>query len=155
MMSDCANVPTQNKIHAAPPKKISNARALARVDLLNSICWLHMDACWMLGWSAGAYVLATLTILTGFLTFRYVRRDITTIFVTMAINAWALMNASWMCSELAKEPALLIAAKTFFIAGDLCLVGALLSAKSRGEVVSAVFDRFRRLRFWRKEDALR
>lgn len=122
-------------------------RTLARVDLLNSVCWLHMDACWMLGLTNGAYLFAALTILTGFLTFKYIRRDITTMFVTLAINAWALMNASWMASELMKEPELLVAAKTFFAAGDLCLAGALLSAKSKGEVISAVFERFRRLRF--------
>lgn len=130
-----------------PTEKQRRERRLTNVETLNTVFWLHMDACWMAGFARPAYVFAALTVLTGFISLRYVKKDVALIFVTLALNAWALMNSTWMVSELAKEPELLVAAKTLFVVGDLCLVGAFFFAKVRSEVVSLVLGRFRRLRF--------
>ncbi len=104
------------------------------LDTLNSVSWFMMDAFWMLEKTSLGKVFVLPTILSGILLL-YIEKRRTVFWINLAINSWIWMNTFWMYERLAL-------ARISFGFGLLCVVAAILEAKSLRET----FSHFRRFR---------
>lgn len=122
---------------------------LAFSETVGSILWFFMDAAWMFEISFLAKVLITPTVLVNLSGFRYTERKLTGFFVTVAMNAWLIMNIFWMVSDLNKVDSLLIVARVMFIVGIGFLIAAIAKTGLDYQLLLEMLSRFRRLRIHR------
>jgi hypothetical protein len=125
----------------APPDGL-----LPVVETVGSVCWLAMDAGWMLGWRAVATVLVVPCLAAHALLFRFTPRTAVAVAVTASMNCWLGMNAAWMLGDVWAAPSLLVVAKLFCAAATLLLVVAFSRSRWRPEARLLLFAGFRRLR---------
>jgi hypothetical protein len=128
-----------------PPLSNPASRELV-TETVGSICWLAMDAAWMLGWRAAATVLIVPCLLGHLLLFRYTPRTLVAITVTASMNCWLAMNAAWMLGDLWAVAYLLAVAKFFCLTATALLALAFSQSRWRPEARQLLFAGFRRLR---------
>jgi len=116
------------------------------VETVGSVCWLAMDAAWMLGWRAAATALIVPCVLAHLLLFRFAPRTIVAMTVTASMNCWLGMNAVWMLGDIWALPCLLAVAKALCGAATTLLIIAFSQSRWRPEARLLLFAGFRRLR---------
>jgi hypothetical protein len=126
-------------------QKTADERTLI-VETVGSVCWLAMDAGWMLGWRAAATALIAPCLLAHLLLFRSTPRTVVAVTVTASMNGWLAMNAAWMLGDIWAVPALLAAAKVLCATATALLVVAFSRSRWRPEARLLLFAGFRRLR---------
>jgi len=119
-----------------------NARekGLSLWDTISSVLWLLMDAV------LAAQCLMLPTTVAALVTFRYTERSAAAYAITGAMNAWLLMNISWMLSEFHTVQAMLTASRWLFATGVVLLLTAFGVTRSARETFASVLTRFRRFR---------
>ena len=115
-------------------------------ETVGSVCWLAMDAAWMLNWRAAATLLAAPSVLAHLLLFRFTPRTAVALAVTASMFCWVGMNAAWMLGDLWTVPALLGGAKLFCATATALLLFAFSKSRWRPEARALLFAGFRRLR---------
>jgi len=125
---------------------ISPDERMMVVETVGSVCWLAMDAAWMLGWRAAATLLAVPCVLAHLLLFRFTSRTVVAIAVTGSMFCWVGMNAAWMLGDVWNVTALLTIAKLFCLTATALLIVAFSKSRWRPEARALLFAGFRRLR---------
>lgn len=127
----------------------TNAK-LARADLALSICWIGLDASWMLKLNALALFFVPLTLACSVLTFVYTEKETDALCVTAAMTAWALMCCTWFVSDVGYWAGGLAVAKGCLLLclGLLAFVG--FRSRMAKETAIAALARFKRLRLQRR-----
>lgn len=123
---------------------------LSRTDLALSICWMGVDAGWMLKWNLLALAFIVPTLLLAALTFYYTERELDAMCVTAAMASWAVMSCAWFAGDVgwwAAGQAVATVCLAICV-GTLLFVGA--RHKLARETARSALDRFRRLRLQRK-----
>lgn len=115
-------------------------------ETVGSVCWLAMDAAWMLNWRAAATLLAASCLLAHLLLFRFAPRSVVALAVTASMFCWVGMNATWMLGDMWTVPPLLAVARIFCAAATALLVFAFSQSRWRPEARALLFAGFRRLR---------
>lgn len=115
-------------------------------ETVGSVCWLAMDAAWMLNWRAAATLLAAPCVLAHLLLFRFTPRTAVAMAVTASMFCWVGMNAAWMLGDMWTVPALLSGAKLLCANATALLVFAFSKSRWRPEAQALLFAGFRRLR---------
>jgi hypothetical protein len=115
-------------------------------ETVGSVCWLAMDAAWMLGWRAAATALVVPCLVAHLLLFRYTHRTLVALTVTASMNCWLAMNAAWMLGDIWAVAGLLAAAKLLCGAATALLIVAFSQSRWRPEARLLLFAGFRRLR---------
>ena len=115
-------------------------------ETMGSLCWLAMDAAWMLQWRTLATILVVPSVVAHLWLFRRGSTSLVTVCVTASLNCWLGMNALWMLSDLWSRPPLLMAAKVFSALAAALIVVAFFASQGRPEARSLVFRGFRRIR---------
>jgi len=116
------------------------------VETVGSVCWLAMDAAWMLNWRVAATLLAAPCLLAHLLLFRFTPRTAVAMAVTASMFCWVGMNGAWMLGDMWNVPTLLAAAKLFCVTATALLVFAFSKSRWRPEAQALLFAGFRRLR---------
>ena len=116
------------------------------VETMGSLCWLAMDAAWMLQWRFLATILVVPSLVAHLWLFRRGSTGLVTFCVTASLNCWLGMNALWLLSDLWDRPALLIAAKVFSALAVAFIIVAFFASHGRPAARSLVFGGFRRVR---------
>lgn len=116
------------------------------VETVGSVCWLAMDAAWMLSWRAAATLLAVPCVLAHVLLFRFTPRSAVAMAVTASMFCWVGMNAAWMLGDTWNAPPLLTVAKLFCATATALLIVAFSRSRWRPEAQALLFAGFRRLR---------
>jgi hypothetical protein len=116
------------------------------VETVGSVCWLAMDAAWMLGWRPLATLLVVPCVVGHLLLFRFGPRSAAAIAVTASMNCWLGMNAAWMLADVWAIAPLLAVAKLLCLAATILLVVAFSNSRWRPEAGRRLFAGFRRLR---------
>jgi hypothetical protein len=107
-------------VNPAPKKSPYFTRR--KIDVINSISWLLMDAFWMFALPKAGLFFALPAIMTGwFLFFRDRRRS--ALWTNVSTNCWITMNVLWMLSDSypAHEFGFLTAAKVALFIGMICV----------------------------------
>ncbi len=115
-------------------------------ETVGSVCWLAMDAAWMLGWHAAATALVVPGVLAHLLLFRWLPRTVVAFAVSASMACWLGMNAAWMLSEIWALPALLVTAKVLCGTATGLLLLAFSQSRWRPAARMRLFAGFRRLR---------
>ena len=116
------------------------------VETLGAVCWLAMDAGWMLGWRLFATILVLPCLVAHALLFRCTPRTIVALAVTASMTCWLGMNAAWMLADLWAVPGLLVVAKVVCVVATALLMLAFSKSRWRPEARLLLFAGFRRLR---------
>ena len=125
---------------------ISPDERMMVVETVGSVCWLAMDAAWMLGWRAAATLLVVPCVLAHLVLFRFTPRTVVAIAVTASMFCWVGMNAAWMLGDVWNVTALLTIAKLFCLTATTLLIVAFSKSRWRPEARALLFAGFRRLR---------
>ena len=115
-------------------------------ETVGSICWLAMDAAWMLGWRAAATALIAPCLAAHLLLFRFAPRTVVGVAVTTSMNCWLAMNAVWMLGDIWAVASLLAVAKLLCVSATALLIVAFSQSRWRPEARLLLFAGFRRLR---------
>jgi hypothetical protein len=116
------------------------------VETVGSVCWLAMDAGWMLGWRGVATALVVPCLAAHLLLFRFTHRTIVAMAVTASMNCWLGMNAAWMLGDIWSIANLLALAKILCVAATVLLILAFSKSRWRPDARLLLFAGFRRLR---------
>jgi len=136
-------------IQSLPAPAVESMTAPAQMmvaETVGSVCWLAMDAAWMLSWRGAATLLAALCLLAHLLLFRFTPRSVVAMAVTASMCCWVGMNAAWMLSDMWTIPGLLVVAKLACVTATALLIVALSRSRWRPEAQALLFAGFRRLR---------
>jgi len=115
-------------------------------ETVGSVCWLAMDAAWMLNWRAAATALAVPCLVAHLLLFRFTQHTLVALAVTASMNCWLAMNAAWMLGDIWVIATLLAVAKLFCGTATALLMVAFSQSRWRPEARLLLFAGFRRLR---------
>lgn len=119
---------------------------LAVVETVGAVCWLAMDATWMLGWRAAATVLVLPCLAAHLLLFRFTPRTFIAMVVTGSMTGWLTMNAAWMLGDMWSVAGFLVLARCLCAIAAALLIVAFSKSHWRPEAQSLFFAGFRRLR---------
>ena len=106
------------------------------IDIINSICWLFMDALWMFDLPKAGLMFGIPTLLTGLmLLFR--ERNRSANWINLATNCWIVMNVLWMMSDTfpATGSVYLTASKSALLLGVVFVV---IGAYHTGSITGAI-----------------
>ncbi|MBC7397331.1 MAG: hypothetical protein H7333_07795 [Bdellovibrionales bacterium] len=117
----------------------------AGIDVLNSLCWLLMDAFWMFGLPKIGIFFGLPTLLTGFILFKR-ERGPSGCWNHLATHCWILMNMLWMVSDTYHdyEAVSLKAAKLFLMMGMFFVVRGMQKTGNLSEAI-AHYKRYKEL----------
>src|SRR5262245_59972492 len=99
------------------------------VETAGSVCWLAMDAAWMLGWRPLATLLVVPCLVAHALLFRFTPRTVVAIAVTASMNCWLGMNAAWMLGDVWTIASMLFVAKLLCLAATILLIVAFSNSR--------------------------
>jgi hypothetical protein len=116
------------------------------VETVGAICWLAMDAAWMLGWRPVATFLALPCLVAQLLLFRFTQRTVVGMAVTGSVTGWLGMNITWMLGDIWLMPRLLVASRVFCMTATALLLLAFSKSEWRPHAQARLFAGFRRLR---------
>ena len=88
-----------------------------KFELMNSVSWLCLDACWMFSLKPLCFTLIFPTVITGLILFVGVK-TISLKLANLGILSWSVMNIFWMCSEFFEMKSLLYLAYGCFFLGS-------------------------------------
>ena len=109
----------------------------AGIDVLNSVCWLLMDAFWMFGLPKIGVYFAVPTLLTGFMLFKRERQQ-SSYWNHLSTHCWILMNLLWMLSDTypAQEAIYLKSAKCFLVLGMMFVGTGMVKTGNVSEAIA-------------------
>jgi hypothetical protein len=120
-------------------------RALSRLELAASVCWLAMDFGWMDGLDVLALAASVPTVACSFVAVRFASPSLVGRAVVAAMAFWASMNTCWMLNDLQLLPSLWPARACFAVGAGLLLVAG-VSSGSAAALLAELRRNFRRLR---------
>jgi hypothetical protein len=135
----------QSSTSAGVPDRAADSR-LAVVETIGAVCWLAMDATWMLGWRAAATLLVVPCLVAHLLLFRFTPRSFIAVVVTGSMTGWLTMNAAWMLGDMWAVGGFLVLAKCLCATASALLIVAFSKSHWRPEAQALFFAGFRRLR---------
>lgn len=112
-----------------------------RIEFLNTLLWLFMDACWMLEFFNTALVLGVPVVVSGVF-IPFLEKNPATRRIDIAVLAWIMMNATWLYSDILKMPDLLLLSRFFFGVSLFFIFSSIRHNKSL-KVILPAFKRFR------------
>jgi hypothetical protein len=138
--------PTQLSQAPAPAESSPADSQMHVVETVGAICWLAMDATWMLGWRPVATLLAVPCLVAQLLLFRFTPRTTVAMAVTGSVTGWLGMNITWMLGDLWLLSGLLVAARCLCVTATGLLILAFSRSEWRPHAQARLFAGFRRLR---------